>query len=256
MGGGRTLDEEELLSVEDVASYLGVGPVTVYRWCRRGSLPCLKIARRWRIRRSTLEEFLERTERSTTLVGRLRAFLEMPASVLAIAQSVELMYRLDAAFFQVAEARGAALIKYHRSEAAADHLEDLRAGLKRHGLEVSRLEERGRLRFVAERDLGERVGELRRLAAEEADSRRPLWVNFDWEERLDLDTALRHQEEITDFVGDSQFVVKTSLLEETLDVWSGATQRRAHAHHGGGTIWLSGAGLSLSPAWYRCRRPE
>jgi hypothetical protein len=60
-----------------------------------------------------------------------------------------------------------------------------------------------------------------------------------------LDTALRHQEEITDFVGHSQFVVKTSLLEETLDAWSGATQRRAHALHGGGTIWLSGAGLSL-----------
>jgi excisionase family DNA binding protein len=238
--------EEELMSVEEVASYLGVGPVTVYRWCRRGSLPCLKIARRWRVRRSALEEFLERTERSSTLVGRLRSFLEMPASVLAIAQSVELMYRLDAAFFQVGEARGAALIKYHHSEAAADHLEDLRAGLKRYGLEVSRLEKQGRLRFVAERSLGERLKELRRLADEEADSRRPLWVNFDWEERIDLDTALRHQEEIKAFVEDGQFVVKTSLLEGTLDVWSGATQRRAHALHGGGTIWLSKAGLSLS----------
>ncbi len=239
------MGEEQLLSVEDVASRLGVGPVTVYRWCRRGSLPCLKIARRWRIRRSALEEFLERTERSTTLVGRLRSFLDMPASVLAIAQSPELMYRLDAAFLQVGEARGAALIKYHHSEAAADHLEDLRAGLKRHGLEVSRLEEQGRLRFVAEHSPGERLKELRRLAAEEADSHRPLWVDFNWEERIDLDTALRHQEELTAFVEDGQFVVKTSLLEETLDAWPGATQRRAHALHGGGTIWLSRDGLSL-----------
>jgi excisionase family DNA binding protein len=239
------MGEEELMSVEDVASHLGVGPVTVYRWCRRGSLPCLKIARRWRIRRSALEEFLERTERSSTLVGRLRFFLEMPASVLAIAQSPELMYRLDAAFLQVGEARGAALIKYHHSEAAADHLEDLRAGLKRYGLEVSRLEKQGRLRFVAEHSPGERRKELRRLAAEEADSHRPLWVDFNWEERIDLDTALRNQEELTAFVEDSQLVVKTSVLEGTLDTWSGAAQRRAHALHGGGTIWLSKAGLSL-----------
>ena len=33
---------DELLSVEVVAQTLGVEPITVYRWCRQGRLPCLK----------------------------------------------------------------------------------------------------------------------------------------------------------------------------------------------------------------------
>ena len=50
---------EALLGVEEVAEYLGVGQVTVYRWCREGSLPCLKIGRRWRVRRDALAGVLE-----------------------------------------------------------------------------------------------------------------------------------------------------------------------------------------------------
>jgi Helix-turn-helix domain len=34
---------KDLLHTEDVASYLGVGQVTVWRWCRDGTLPCLKV---------------------------------------------------------------------------------------------------------------------------------------------------------------------------------------------------------------------
>ena len=50
----------ELLGVAEVAEYLGVGTVTVYRWCREGRLPCLKVGRSWRIRREALEDFLSR----------------------------------------------------------------------------------------------------------------------------------------------------------------------------------------------------
>ena len=59
---------KDLLDTEDVAAYLGVGTVTVWRWCREGSLPCLKIGREWRIRREALESFLKRGERSESLV--------------------------------------------------------------------------------------------------------------------------------------------------------------------------------------------
>ena len=34
-----------LLGVADVAEYLGVGEVTVYRLCREERLPCLKIGK-------------------------------------------------------------------------------------------------------------------------------------------------------------------------------------------------------------------
>ena len=50
--------QKDLLSAEDVAEYLGVGAVTVYRWCREGRLRCMKLGKHWRIRREVLEEFL------------------------------------------------------------------------------------------------------------------------------------------------------------------------------------------------------
>ena len=62
-GSGRNSDAE-LLGVEEVADYLGIKPVTVYRWCREGRLPCMKLGRRWRIRRQALEKFLDENERN------------------------------------------------------------------------------------------------------------------------------------------------------------------------------------------------
>src|SRR3712207_9529942 len=73
--------EKELLSAEDVAGLIGVKETTVWRWCREGRLPCLKVGKHWRIRREALESFLEQSERSTTLVGQLSSFLRVPDSV-------------------------------------------------------------------------------------------------------------------------------------------------------------------------------
>src|SRR5215210_7858116 len=91
---------DRLLSTEEVAEYLGVG------------LPTVKIGRRWRVRRSALEEFVRKNERSETLIGRLRVFLEVPDNLLAVVQDRELMRKIDSAFFQVAEARGGTMVKY------------------------------------------------------------------------------------------------------------------------------------------------
>src|ERR687885_652229 len=114
----------ELLSVEEVASYLGVGPITVYRWCRQGRLPGLKVGKVWRIRRGALEDFLRRSERGQSLVSRL-----------------------DAAFFQVGEARGGMLIKCYAGETAS--VDELRAALTRFGVDVARLEAAGRFQVLA-----------------------------------------------------------------------------------------------------------
>jgi excisionase family DNA binding protein len=88
---------DRLLSTEEVAEYLGVGQATVYRWCRDENLPAVKIGRRWRVRRSALEEFVRKNERSETLVGRLRAFVEVPDNLMAVVQDRELMRKVDAA---------------------------------------------------------------------------------------------------------------------------------------------------------------
>jgi excisionase family DNA binding protein len=237
---------EELLGIEEVAEYLGVGQVTVYRWCRQGSLPCLKIGRRWRVRRDALAEFVGRSERSETLTGRLRAFLEVPDNVMAIAQDRSLMHRMDAAFFRVGEARGGTLVKYHREVEGMPTAEELRTELSRNGLEVARLEAEGRLSFFAESgEPGSRMQEVERLAAEGGREGHSIWVDFNWEEGLELEAALEQQRVLSGLVEDTRIVIKTAVLEDALDEWPGAEQRRAQMMHAG-TMWLSESGLALS----------
>ncbi len=237
---------EELLGTEEVAEYLGVGQVTVYRWCREGSLPCIKIGRRWRVRRDALAEFLRKSERSETLTGRLRAFLGVPDNVMAISQDRSLMHRMDAAFFRVGEARGGALVKYHREVEGMPTAGELREEFSRNGLEVGRLEAEGRLRFVSETgEPGERMREVERLVAQERDEGRSVWVDFNWEAGLDLEAALQQQRALSGLIEDTRLVIKTAVLESTLDEWPGAEQRRAQVMHAG-TMWLSESGLALS----------
>lgn len=212
----------------------------------------MKLGKAWRIRREGLMEFIERSERPTTLTGRLRTFLEVPDNVIAVAQTKELMHRLDAAFFRVGEAHGGFLVKYHAGEAENPEaeLEELREELERNGLEARRLEEEGRLIFLTDVEVPEnRPGEIRRLLGAEAreavENGRSVWAAFNWEERIDLDAALAQQEELTDLVGDSRLVVKTSILEALTDEWTTATWRRAQAAHSG-SIWLSENGLTSS----------
>jgi excisionase family DNA binding protein len=239
---------KDLLHTEDVASYLGVGQVTVWRWCRDGTLPCLKIGREWRIRREALERFLEQSERSETLVGRLRSFPEVPDNVLSIAQDRQMIHRLDAAFLRVGEAKSGRLIKYLGGEETWNSLDEVRSGLERYGLEVVRLEEEGRLRFIFEPDpqQGGRAEGIRRLLSEQADGGdRSVWVSFNWAEQMDLETALEQQQTLQEVVEISQLVIKTSVPEKTVDEWPGKMLRRAQVLHSG-TIWLSESGLALN----------
>src|SRR5215211_4977481 len=134
--------EKELLSAEDIAELIGVKETTVWRWCREGNLPCLKIGKHWRVRREAFDDFLRRSERSTTLVGQLSSFLQVPDNVLAIAENVDLLHRLDAAFFKVGDARGGLLVKFYGSEEYSE--EELRAEFENNGLEVGKLEGEGR----------------------------------------------------------------------------------------------------------------
>jgi excisionase family DNA binding protein len=238
--------EKELLSAEDVAAYLGVGQVTVYRWCREGRLPCLKVGKHWRIRREVLEDFLKQSERSTTLLGQLSSFLRVPDNVLAIAQNTELLRRLDVAFFRVGEARGGLLVKFYGGE--KDPEEELRAHLEQNGLEVRRLQREGRFLMRPERDpLDGRSEVLERILEEEAGKGRAVWASFDWALQVDLNTALEQQERLTELVEARQLVVKTAVLSEVIDEWSSTELRRAQSSHSS-TILAYESGLSLSRA--------
>lgn len=85
---GRSVTNDALLDVEDVAEYLGVGQVTVYRWCREGRLSCMKVGKSWRIRRNALDDFLRGSKYPSSLTEELRSFLTvLPAHVAVIDRS-------------------------------------------------------------------------------------------------------------------------------------------------------------------------
>jgi excisionase family DNA binding protein len=244
--GKGTSRERELLAVTDVAGMIGVKETTVYRWCKEGKLPCLKIGKHWRVRREALEDFLKESERHVTLVGQLESFLRVPDNVLAITQNADLLRRLDAAFFRVGEARGGLLVKFYGGE--KDPAEELRAHLEQHGLEVARLEQEGRFLMRPEKDpLDGRSEALGRILEEEAEKGRVVWASFNWALQVDLDTALEQQKRLTELVDANQLVVKTAALEEAIDEWPASELRRVQSTHLA-IILASEEELSLSRA--------
>jgi excisionase family DNA binding protein len=238
--------EDGLLGAEEVGRLIGVKETTVYKWCKQGKLPCLKVGRYRRIRREALEDFLKRSKHPVTLAGQLDSFLREPDSVLAIAQNLDILHRLDAAFFRAGEARGALLAKFYAGEGSSE--EELLATFEEYGLEATRLEREGRLLMRPEEDaLGGGRGEaLGRLLEEEGEGR-VLWASFDWVRPVDLDTAFEQQQELTVFVDAWRLVVKTAALEEAIEEWTSSDLRRIQSAHSS-IILASESGLSLSRA--------
>jgi excisionase family DNA binding protein len=238
--------EKGLLSAEDVAELMGVKETTVWRWCREGNLPCLKVGKHWRVRPEALEDFLRQSERSTTLVGQLSSFLQVPDNVLVIAQNLEILHRLDAAFFQVGEAHGGLLVKFYGGEVTSE--EELRADFERNGLDVRRLVREGCLLMRPEEDpAAERVDELKRLLDEEGGEGRTVWASFDWVKPVELETALEGQQRLTELVDARHLVVKTAAIEEAIAEWPASALRRVQSSHSA-IILASEGGLSLSRA--------
>ena len=245
--GKGTSREKELLAATDVAELIGVKETTVYRWCKEGKLPCLKIGKHWRVRRGDLEDFLKESERPRTLVGQLDSFLRVPDNVLAIAQNVEILHRLDAAFFRVGERRGGLLVKFYAGE---EHPEgELLSEFEGNGLEAGRLKREGRLLMRPEEEPlgGSRGEQLRLLIEEEGGEGRTVWSSFNWVKPVELETALEQQKRLTELVDAGQLVIKTAAIEEALHEWPTSQLRRVQSAHSA-IILASEEELSLSRA--------
>jgi excisionase family DNA binding protein len=229
--GKNTARETELLAAADVAGMIGVKETTVYRWCSEGKLPCLKIGYHWRIRRGVLEDFLKERERPRTLVGQLESFLRVPDSVLGIAQNIDILHRLDAAFFRVGEQRGGLLIKFYAGEEHSE--EELLSDFEQNGLEAGRLKRQGRLLMRAEEEpsSGSRWRQLHQLIEEKGDYGRTVWASFDWVKPLELETALEQQRQLSEMVDARQLVVKTAAIEEAINEWRASQLRRVQSMH-------------------------
>lgn len=51
---------ERLLSVDEVADFLGVKRDTIYKWINRHGLPARKAGRLWKFRRDEVEDWFDR----------------------------------------------------------------------------------------------------------------------------------------------------------------------------------------------------
>ena len=243
---GRT-QETELLGAEDVAGLVGVKETTVYRWCKQGKLPCLKVGKHWRVRREALEDFLKGSERRMTLAGQLGSFLREPDNVLAIVENMDILHRIDAAFFRVGESRGGLLVKFYGGEDSPPA--ELLADFEENGLEASRLRREGRLLMRPEGDpLGDESRDaLARILEEAGEEGRTVWASFNWVKQVDLETALGQQKRLAELVAARQLVVKTAALEEAIGEWTPSELRRVQSAHAA-IIVASESGLSLSRA--------
>ena len=223
----NTALETQLLAAADVAEMIGVKETTVYRWCSEGKLPCLKIGNHWRIRWGVLEDFLKQSERPRTLVGQLDSFLRVPDSVLGIAQNIDILHRLDAAFFRVGEARGGLLVKFYAGEEHSE--EELLSDFEQNGLQAGRLMRQRRLLMRAEEEpsSGSRWRQLHQLIEEKGGVEgRTVWASFDWVKPVQLETALEQQRQLSELVDASRLVVKTAAIEEAIDEWTVSQLRR------------------------------
>lgn len=235
---------KEWLGAAEVAAYLGIEPVTVYRWCRAGRLPCIKLGKAWRIRRAALEAFLRRTEQNSSLVTQLRAFYTIPDHVILVAETEPLLCRLEATFFELGEAYGGALVKFYDGKTTS--AEQLRERLADTGLDVDHLEASERLQFVEESNPRRgRAHQLRQLLNTSMREYPNIWVTYNWTEQLPLEETIRQQVELASLVNNRPLVIQTSMLEGNMDNWSLATERRMRQIHRG-AIWISSTGISMT----------
>jgi hypothetical protein len=167
--------------------------------------------------------------------------------VLAIAQNVDILHRLDAAFFRVGEARGGLLVKFYAGEEHSE--EELLSDFEENGLEARRLKREGQLLMRAEEEPlgGTRADQLGLLIEEEGGEGRTVWASFNWVRPIELETALEQQKRLSELVDASQLVVKTAAIEEAIDEWMPSELRRVQSAHSA-IILASEEGLSLSRA--------
>jgi excisionase family DNA binding protein len=60
-------DENEIMTVSEVAEYFKISEVTTYKLVQEGKIPAFKIGRHWRVKRSDLGEFIEKLKRGERL---------------------------------------------------------------------------------------------------------------------------------------------------------------------------------------------
>ncbi|MCM8790382.1 MAG: helix-turn-helix domain-containing protein [Candidatus Omnitrophica bacterium] len=54
--------EDIVFTVQELAAYLRMKPVTIYKHAKAGKLPCFKVGANWRFKKSTIDRWIAEQE--------------------------------------------------------------------------------------------------------------------------------------------------------------------------------------------------
>ncbi len=65
------MTDENVFTVQELASYLKMRPVTIYKHAKEGKLPGFKVGANWRFKRSTIDRWISvQEEREAAAVSK------------------------------------------------------------------------------------------------------------------------------------------------------------------------------------------
>lgn len=53
------MNQDNYISIEEAAEYLGIKPVTLRNWIKKTDIPTRKIGKQWKFKRSELDEWVD-----------------------------------------------------------------------------------------------------------------------------------------------------------------------------------------------------
>jgi len=56
---------KQVMTIKDIADYMDMHPMTIYKYVKEGKIPAFKIGSSWRIRRDTIKKWIEDNEKKT-----------------------------------------------------------------------------------------------------------------------------------------------------------------------------------------------
>ena len=62
--------EDIIFTVQELAAYLRMKPITIYKHVKIGKLPCFKVGANWRFKKSTIDRWI--TEQEDTAIKHLK----------------------------------------------------------------------------------------------------------------------------------------------------------------------------------------
>jgi len=58
------MTENQLFTVQELAKYLRMRPVTIYKHVTQGKIPAFKVGSHWRFKKSTIDKWIEEQEQA------------------------------------------------------------------------------------------------------------------------------------------------------------------------------------------------